>query len=173
MDEILNLATHMVIIQDGRIPAYGPLADILSRPDLQRYLSWDESGTIISAVVDIPKDDFDLTHLRFGNQILKVQNLSVSRGEAVRVRIPARNVAIALAPPGRTSFQNIFPGQVEAIQDSGAAFMDIQLNIGCTLWARITRQSCLELGLKPGLSVFALIKTVAVSPGRLSVHFNT
>jgi molybdate transport system ATP-binding protein len=35
LDEILNLATQMVIMEEGRILAYGDPEDLLSRPDLQ------------------------------------------------------------------------------------------------------------------------------------------
>ncbi len=165
MDEILNLAAHMVIMEDGRVRAFGALEHLLSRSDLQTCFGRDESGAVISTVVENPQDAYGLTLLRFGGQILKVRRIRAARGASVRVRIPARQVAIALESPGRTSFQNIFNGRICEIVDSDTAFVDVRLDIGCSLWARITRQSCLDLNLKPGQSVFALIKSVAVSLG--------
>ena len=38
LDEILNLAAHMVIMEQGRVLACGALADLMSRPDLQSCL---------------------------------------------------------------------------------------------------------------------------------------
>jgi molybdate transport system ATP-binding protein len=165
LDEILNLATRMVMIQEGRVLADGDLDDLLSRADLQPHFGRTETESLISTVVDDPQDAFGLTRLRFGDRILKVLRIEAAKGEPVRVRIPARHVAIALQPPGRTSFQNIFPGEIREILDHGGAFVDVRLNIGRSLWARITRQSLLELNLRPGLPVFALIKSVAVSLG--------
>ncbi len=164
MDEILNLATYMVIMEQGRVLAYGNLEDLLSRRDLQSHFGRAESGAVLSTVVDTPEDDFGLTRLRLGGHMLTVQRIKAARGQCVRVRIPARHVAISLEPPAHTSFQNIFPGHIRAIQDHGLPFVDVQLDIGCPLWARITRQSCLELNLKNGQPVFALIKSVAVCP---------
>ena len=45
--------------------------------------------------------------------------------------------------------------------------MSVRLNIGCMLPARITPAARQILGLKPGMQVFALIKSVAVSTGSL------
>ena len=165
LDEILNLATRMVMMQEGRVLAEGDLEDLLSRSDLQSYFGPAESGSVISTVVDEPEDPFGLTRLRFGGHILKVQRIEAARGKSVRVRIPARHVAIALEPPRRTSFQNIFPGEIREIVDHGAPFVDVRLDIGRSLWARITRQSLLDLNLTSGRPVFALIKSVAVSLG--------
>ena len=168
MDEILNLATHMVIIEEGRVLAHGGLEDLLSRSDMRSHFGPAESGAVISTVVDNPQDALGLTHLRFGDQTLLVPPVRACRGATVRVSIPARHVAIALAHPGRSSFQNIFSGKICEILDQGAPFVDVRLNIGCPLWARITRQAVLDLNLKPGQSVFALIKSVAVSLGALA-----
>jgi molybdate transport system ATP-binding protein len=163
MDEILNLATHMVMMEAGRVLACGDLEALFSRPELQAHFGRDESGAVIPTVVETPMDAFGLTCLRFGRQTLKVRHIEASRGTRVRVRIPARHVAIALEPPGRTSFQNIFAGEVRDIVDHGAAFVDVRLDVGAPLWARITRQSVAELHLAPGQPVFALVKSVAVS----------
>jgi molybdate transport system ATP-binding protein len=120
---------------------------------------------VIETVVEDAQDASGLTRLRFGNRILTVPPLEASRGTPVRVRIAARHVAIALEAPQGTSFQNVFAGRVDEILDTGLPFIDVRLDIGCPLWARITRKSFLELDIKSGQSVFALIKSVAVSLG--------
>ena len=73
--------------------------------------------------------------------------------------------AIALEPPSRTSFQNVFSGRIDEILESDDVFVDVRLDIGCPLWARITRSSLQSLNLAPGQSVHALIKSVVVSLG--------
>ncbi len=165
MDEILNLATRMVMLQEGRVLAAGKLEDLLSQSNLQSHFGHDDSGSVIATVVEDPKDEFGLTRLRFGDHVLKVMPVAATRGEPVRVRIPSRNVAIAVASPANTSFQNIFPGKICEIVDSGAPLVDVRLDIGRPLWARITRQSIKELNLSSGQPVYALIKSVAVSLG--------
>jgi molybdate transport system ATP-binding protein len=165
LDEILNLADRLVIMDSGTVAACGDLADLLSRPELQKRLGSEEIGAVIETVVEDPEDASGLTRLRFGDRIMKVSPLAAPRGAPVRVRIAARHVAIALEPPVGTSFQNVFAGRIDEIQDNGLSFIDLHLTIGCPLWARITRQSLLDLDLKSGQAVYALIKSVAVSLG--------
>jgi len=165
MDEILNLSDHMVMLHDGRVTAAGDLETLLSRSDLQQHFGRSDSGAVISTVVEIPCDEFGLTHLRFADRILKVIHIPAARGDIMRVRIPARHVAIALKSPARTSFQNIYPGQILEIVDRDVPFVDVRLDVGTSLWARITRQSLQDLDLKIGQPVFALIKSVTVSLG--------
>jgi molybdate transport system ATP-binding protein len=169
MDEILNLATHLVIMEAGRVLASGPLEALLSSPDLQLHFGREDSGAVIATEVEDPVDAAGLTRLRFGSNILKVLPVKAARGDKVRVRIPARHVAIALQPPDRTSFQNVFPGRVREILEHGDALVDIHLDIGCSLWARITRNSLVELDLEPDQPVYALIKSVAITSGASGV----
>lgn len=166
MDEILNLADHLVVMAAGTVAASGTLAELLSRPEMQRHLGSEEGGAVIETEVDDPLDGFGLTHLRFGDRTLKVAAIAAPRGTPVRVRIAARNVAVALEAPRRSSFQNVFEGRIDHLLDTGNAFVDVGLDIGnSSLWARITRHASQELDLKPGQRVYALIKSVAVSPG--------
>ncbi len=163
MDEILNLANHLVILEEGRAVASGKLEDLFSRPELQAHFGPNDSGTVIATVVEQAHDGAGLTHLRFGDKLLKVHRFETQPGAAVRVRIPARQVAVALSPPAQTSFQNIFSGKVLQIVEGDASYVDVCIDVGSPLWARITRQSQLMLALRPGQPVFALIKSVAIS----------
>ncbi len=165
MDEILNLADHLIVMDGGRVVAAGELEELLSKPELQVHLNLQAYGAVIPTVVDEPLDARGLTRLRFGDHVLKVPPMAAPRGAPIRLRISARHVAIALKAPEATSFQNIIPGKVDQILDHNDALVDVRLDVGSFLWARITRQSCRELRLAPGLPVFALIKSVAVSPG--------
>ena len=165
LDEILNLASHMVIMDRGRVLASGNLEDLFSRPELLSHFGPADGGSVISTTVDVPQDDFGLTRLRFGDRILNVPRVEAAGDASVRVRIAARHVAIALARPHGTSFRNILPCEIREILDTGAPFVDVRLDVGQTLWSRITRQALLELDLKPGQPVFALIKSVGISMG--------
>jgi molybdate transport system ATP-binding protein len=165
MDEILNLADQLVVMEAGKVLAFGKMTDLLSRPELRSYFGRDSIGSVIQATIEEQKDNSGLTCLRFGSRRLKVAPIAAPRGASVRVRIAARHVAIALMPPDKTSFQNVFSGPIDQIVDHGDYFVDIRLNIGYPLWARITRKSYRELDLKPGASVYALVKSVGIALG--------
>ena len=65
-------------------------------------------------------------------------------------------------------FDNIFQGKVQTIVDNGGPFVDVYVDIGRILLARISRHSCYKLELHEGKDAYALIKTVAVSLGASS-----
>ena len=82
---------------------------------------------------------------------------------AVRGRIRARDVSIALARPTGLSIRNVLAGTVVELGDQEGSSLDVRLDLrGTALLARITRKSAAELGLKPGLPVFALIKAGSI-----------
>lgn len=167
LEEILNLADAMVVIDSGRAVAVGSIEDLMSHRDLQRLKGYTECGAVISTLVELQDKAVGLTHLRFPGGVLKVPQFDSPIEAKVRVRIEARNVAIALVPPEQISVQNILPGTVEEIAAAIGSLVDVRLNVGCSLLARITPQAWKDLDLKTGQRVFALIKSVAVSRGTL------
>ena len=172
MDEIMNLATRIVIMENGLVPIYGNMEDVLSSNRMQPYFTEEDKGTVISASVEMPLDASGLTQLNIGDHILKVRPIQAASGTNLRIRIPSRSIAIALFIPEHTSFQNILPCKIDEVADRGKPFVDVLLNIGCPLWARITRNALQNLDLKAGQNVFALIKSVAVSSGYSDVVKN-
>lgn len=168
LDEILNLADTLVLMDGGRAVAVGPIDQLMARPDLQLLADHPEnSGAVLSARVERHDSTASLTCLQFAGGMLKVPRMDLPPDSPVRVRIPARNVAISLSRPPHISVQNVFAGTVQSVGNAPGAFVDVDLDIGCPLPARITRFAAVELGLKPGLGVFALVKCGAVSGGHL------
>jgi molybdate transport system ATP-binding protein len=165
MDEILNLADQLVLLEDGRVVASGGIEPLMSRLDLRHIFGGSEYGAVFGTEVEDPEDEHGLASLRFPGGVLRVPAFGAKRGELVRVRIPAGTVALALERPERSSFQNIFPGSVEEIAGGDGSFLDVRLDIGCPLLARVTSRARADLGLTAGKRVHALVKSVAVSKG--------
>lgn len=162
LDEILNLADMMVLLDSGRTIAAGSIEDVMNRTDLQVLTGRRDLGAVISTIAETTNNDSGLTHLRFSGGVLKTPRFKVTEGSAVRVRIDPRDVAISLHHPSEISIQNIFPGTIGSISENGGGMVDVELDIGCPLLARITPRAKKELDLKVGRQVFALVKSVAI-----------
>jgi molybdate transport system ATP-binding protein len=81
----------------------------------------------------------------------------------VRVRIRARDVALALEAPPATTFRNIVRGRIEEIATGDGAMAEVRLDTGgAAIVARVTRLSVAELGLQKGMTCYALIKAIAL-----------
>jgi len=163
VEEVVRLAGRVVLLEDGKVRACGPTAEVLSTAVLRTQDDLHEGGAVIAARVAAHDDAYGLARLEFPGGTLHVADLDAPAGEAVRVRIRARDVALALERPAGTTFRNILACRVIALRDDGGAMTEVTLNAGGTaIVARITRQSRDELGLVPGRPVHALIKAVAL-----------
>ncbi len=175
MDEIVRLADTLVLLADGRVAAVGTVEELTSRLDLRPLTGRFEAGAVIRAVVAGHDVTYGLSELAFPGGRLRVSRLSLPLGTAVRVRIRARDVALATTRPSGISIRNIVAARVVEIAPDRGPVVDVRLDIGrpeqpVALWARITQRAVHELKLAPGGEVFALLKTVALDRSSLGQY---
>ncbi|MCW5773902.1 MAG: molybdenum ABC transporter ATP-binding protein [Rhodospirillaceae bacterium] len=160
--EVARLATTLVVLSEGTVKAAGPVADVLGRLDLFPLTGRYEAGALIEAHVAGHDDRFALTELRTAAGTLRVARLPLAPGAPIRVRIRARDVMIALAPPTGISALNVLPARIAEIGAGADGVVDIRLASGSdTIVARVTRYSVETLALAPGRDVYAIVKSVA------------
>ena len=161
-DEIVALADTLLIVGEGRVTAAAGLETLVADLELHRLVAGLENGALFNTVVE--GHEQDLTILKFAGGTLRVPRGDWTPGHFLRIFIPARHVAISLDRPKRSSFQNILPARIDTIVESGEGLAEVSMYIGCALSARITQRALRDLNLMPGQNVFALIKSVGVSP---------
>ena len=161
--EVARLADRMVVIASGRRVADGPVSDMLERLDIGPATGRFEAGVILTAQVAAHDTGYRLTQLDRGGQRITIPIADAGIGEEVRVRIRARDVALTTRRPEGISIRNILSGTIaEIAEEPETAFAETLVDIGGgKLRARITRASVAELGLEPGMPVYALIKSVS------------
>ena len=156
----------MILLSEGKIISYGSTTEIIGRPDLARYTGQHEAGTLINAVLE-KHDSYGLANLSFSGGIIRVPRLRLPNGSNVRVRVRARDIAIAMSLPKDISMINIYYGTVLTVSPDSESAVDVEIDIGTKLWARITSLSASELGLSPGKKVYALVKSVSIDNSSL------
>ncbi|MEM1382236.1 MAG: molybdenum ABC transporter ATP-binding protein [Pseudomonadota bacterium] len=169
LEEVARLADRMAVLRKGRVIAAGPTGEILERLDLQPLTGRFEAGVILDAVVEEQDPTFRLTRLSVAGQTVLMPGLDLAPGMAVRLRVRARDVALATRRPEGVSIRNILSGQVTRVAEEPAtAFAEVFVDLGGPqLRARVTRAAIAELGLAPGLTVFALVKSVSFDRRRI------
>ena len=162
-DEVARLAHTLVVLQEGRVVAAGPLLQTLTRADVPVYLG-EDAGVMLDAVVAQRDGLWNLLRVDFSGGSLWVRDDGQVLGQAVRIRLLARDISIALAPAQASSIQNCLPARVLRIgDDHHPALSLVQLEAGTSvLLARLTRRSVETLGLAPGQPVWIQIKAVAL-----------
>lgn len=169
LDEVLNLAGTLVLLDSGRVVSVGPVEEVANQPHFTDFKNGHESGAVLVTVVDHHDRDDGLTYLRIDGKFLKVPLYDASPGTRLRVHVNSRDVALALHPPTGTSVQNILPAVVERILEHEGPLIDVRLDMGAPITARITRKARRDLGLFPGQQLLVMIKSVAVSRGAIPV----
>ncbi|MCU0840595.1 MAG: molybdenum ABC transporter ATP-binding protein [Thiobacillaceae bacterium] len=162
-DEVAHLADHLVVLDEGRAVATGPLTETLARLDPPIRLG-EEAGVVLDALVAERDERWHLIRVDFDGGHFWARDSGHDPGQRVRVRVLARDVSIALQPGENTSILNALPAVVEAVTDEAhPASALVRLRLGASpLLARLTRRSVHALELAPGKPVFAQVKAVAL-----------
>jgi molybdate transport system ATP-binding protein len=162
MEEISRLADWLLVMQEGRIVAEGPMLELCSH--LQLALAHEEqAAAIVTAAVLEQDSEYGLTLLSLEDQELTVSAVGSAPGTPMRLRIPARDVSLCLNRPEQSSILNILSARITEIESSDSSKLLVRLQVGEQfLLARLTRKSIAALGLAPGQQVFAQIKSVAL-----------
>jgi len=163
-DDVVRLATHVLVLEQGRRVALGSLAALTSRPDLAFLREAAGAGSVVDGVVTRIDLERGLAELSFDGGRLFVPARGGRVGEAVRMRIPAREVILATTAPQGLSLHNVLSGRVTAVHSDGTHdHMIVQIEIGGSrLLAEVTRDAVTRLAITPGVRIFALIKSVSI-----------
>ncbi|MCM2321025.1 MAG: molybdenum ABC transporter ATP-binding protein [Pseudomonas sp.] len=162
-DEVARLADHVVLLDQGRVVAQGPLQETLARLDLPTAFS-EDAGVVIEARVADHDEAYHLTRLAFPGGEVLVARRPEALGQRLRFRVHARDVSLALARAEGSSITNLLPATVQALAAADTpAHVLVRLDAdGTPLLARITRRSADQLGIAPGQRLWAQIKAVAL-----------
>ena len=161
--EVARLATRVVVVDEGRVAAAGPAADILSRPGIAIAADRRDTGALLEGRVIAVDQQERLATIGLGEAHLLVPGTDFRIGETVRLHVPARDVMLATVKPDGISALNILPGTIRAISTGADGMLDVELQCGdAHIVSRITALSGSRLSLGVGGHVFAILKTVAL-----------
>ena len=165
LGEVERLADTLVLMDHGRVIAAGPLSDLQSDLSLPLAAAREASVRLEGTVVSHDAA-YGLVRLEVPGGELIVHAGAARSGDRRRVRIGAADVSLARECPQASSILNILPVRIVSAQRA-AHDMNVLLALGgadagARLVARITRKSWDELGLAPGMDVYAQVKGISL-----------
>lgn len=168
MSEIERLADTLLLIENGRVRAVGPLAELEANPDLPLLRAPEAAVTLEARVVGID-EHYALTSLAIAGGTLVVPGRRGDLGKRCRIRISASDVSFAAGHTAETSVLNSLPVRIVSVAPPDGDDAQVNLvaavgadGLGARIVGRITRKSRDTLGLEPGALVYAQIKSVAL-----------
>lgn len=163
-EDVVRLATHLLILEGGRGVACGTLTDLTSRPDLPWVRNAAGLGSVFDAGVSRLLPARGLVELRVGDATLLISDRSLTEGARIRVRVPAREVILAVRPPEGVSLHNVLSGTVTSVHiDPAFDHAIVQVAVGSLLLlAEVTHDAVTTLGIAQGRPIHALVKSVSI-----------
>jgi molybdate transport system ATP-binding protein len=157
----------MLLLNDGRVTAVGDVGELLERVEL-----WATDGPAAPATVltaEVTACDAGMTSLKLRDQQLRLPAIGAAVGTSIRLRIDAKDVAIATQRPEGLSIRNVLEATIVRIDPAPPVLAEVLLDIsGQHVRAEVTQEAAAELGLDAGKRVFALIKSVAIDRSLLA-----
>lgn len=163
LEEVLRLATHVALMEAGGIVAAGTLSDISLRPELQAIVGSEAVGAILDGTVECVDAERGVADVRLGGGVLHVSLQEAHVGTRIRLQLLARDIILATEPPRGLSVRNSLQGVIAEISDdvANAVLVKVDIGSGVTVLSRVTRHAVQDLGLRPGMGVWALVKAVS------------
>lgn len=161
-EEVLQLATHVVLMESGQVVARGDLSEVSLRPELRKIVGPDAVGSVLDGVITQAGSSNSLADLKVGNGTLHVGLQGATAGDRVRIQLLARDIILAIQKPQGLSVRNELQGVVTELMPDDFDAVLVKVDIGgAILLSRITREAVSALGLRPGSQVWALVKAVS------------
>jgi len=162
LEEIVQLADHVLVLDNGRVKASGPLEQVWGSSAMRPWLSLNERTSVLRVQVLEQHPYYPMTALLLGDQHIWVSRVNLPVKSTLRIRIAPADVSLTLQPAQHTSIRNILPAQVVELLDIDDQ-VEVKIRIGSSeLWARISPWARDELGIRIDQWLYAQLKSVSV-----------
>lgn len=176
IDEIARLADTLVIMSQGRVVMSGDTAALFARSDLGAYLGSHQASVLLRGIFRRYEPEYGLMQVDLEGYTAFLLSPPDDEdlpepGTALRLRVHARDVAISLTPRSDISVRNQLPMVIEEVVAGDDAFAEIRGMVGLqVLKSRITRKTVDDLRLRPGMTVYAMIKSISFDRRLVQEH---
>ena len=160
--EVARLASHVVLLKDGKLVEAGAARDILPAiASVSEEFALD-AGTPLDMTVKSIDQKFNLTTLTSAAGIVRLPGAHGRTGDKIRLFIRSTEVMLATSKPRGLSALNVLQGTVVSIDNSSASSALVRLRCGeALIAATITRKSAADLKLRPGSRAYAIFKSLS------------
>ena len=164
--EVEKIADQLVLMADGQIKQQFSLQQALAQPDSPLFTDADAASVFIGVCGSA--DAFGRVPVYSNSASIECSlwlgHCNYSSGTAVRLRILAKDVSLALAPVSGISIQNQLAATIQAINPHrGNLLVQLRLCDGQLLLSEITPYAATQLQLTIGMQLTALIKALALN----------
>jgi molybdate transport system ATP-binding protein len=162
-EEVLRLATHVVLLDSGKVVAQGSPGEVSLRPELRAIVGPEAVGAVLDGTIASVDEERRLAEIRVGRGTLRISARDARVGMSIRLQLLARDVILATELPRALSVRNAIEGVVDEVTDDDDDAKLVRVDIGGEfVLARVTNAAVEALSLQRGSAVWVLIKAVSM-----------
>jgi molybdate transport system ATP-binding protein len=162
-EEVLRLAGHVVVMENGRVADDGDVVAVSQSPALRAIVGTESLGAVVEGVVGGIDPSSGLAQIQVGDGVLLVEAGDLRRGQRMRVQLLARDLILSIAAPAGLSVRNSLAGVITHLAADGAKAWLVFTDVGGSrLMVRVTEDARAGLKLAVGQRVWVLVKAVSL-----------
>jgi len=170
IEEVVRLASYVVIIERGRVKAAGSPEQVFGNIAVQLAENKYDRASVLSMQVTGENAAYGLTKLERACGVIWLTGPAGPLGREIRVIVKATDVILTRDPPPSASVRSVLAGQIRAVELEGPlAIIDVSIEGAGQLFSMVSRHAVDELKLAAGVPIYALIKTAAVDERKASM----
>jgi molybdate transport system ATP-binding protein len=170
VEEVARLAARVVVLDNGRVAAIGPVDEALGAGLKGVNISRFARSSVITGRLDGIDAEYSLTKVSHPAGTIWLTGHAGPAGRDVRIVISSTDITLSRQPAQNMSVRSMLAGTVANIETDKGPFAGVSITLDGQgrLFALATRKSIDDLKLAKGERVFALIKTVALDERALA-----
>jgi molybdate transport system ATP-binding protein len=161
-EEVLRLATYVVLLGDGVVAAQGDVASVSRAPALRALLGPDATGAVVEGVVEALLEP-GVAQVRIGAGRIAVPSRRGAVARRVWVQVRASEALVATEAPSGLAQSNVLEGTITALaaEAPGAQLVEVDVGGACLL-SRVPAERASALGLAAGRRVWLVISSATL-----------
>jgi molybdate transport system ATP-binding protein len=163
-EEVLRLATHVVVMERGAIATQGPIETVSRHAALRAIVGDEAMGAVLNGVIVSRDSSTGLAAVQIGAGTIQAHLPEAVPGAHVRVQLLARDLILATHPVEGVSVRNMLAGTIVRIEpeDRGTELVEVDIGNGALAVARLTCAAAVALGLHVQMPIWVLVKAVSI-----------
>lgn len=163
-EEVFALGERVLVLDRGRIIAQGTPHEVLNAPSQEAVAQLAGFENIFDARVESRHEDRGTMRCRLTAASvetpveLETPLIRAESGSALRIGVRAGDILLATAPPAGLSARNVIPGRIATVERRDV-IISAKVDCGVTMEVHLTLAARDALDLKPGKTVWLVIKT--------------
>ncbi|MFO7885447.1 MAG: ATP-binding cassette domain-containing protein [Desulfobacteraceae bacterium] len=158
LDDAWSLASKVAVFREGRLLQFGDLDEVFNRPG-SRFIADFVDVTVLKGIA--VENGKDVSTIAFDG--FKLQRIDEAEpGTEVKVALRPENIILSRRHPEEMSVQNVLKSELEEIVNEGKTSMIFLKYKNTKFRVLVTNNAVDQLRLKPGDTLYALIKSANV-----------